>query len=239
MKKVFILFCLITLLGGVIFFFTLDFEGQEEVIRGSNESETTEELGGNTGNTDSNSLKVKKTNIEKEDKEAKETEVEKPKDGEVKGLEDPKRTISEFELDPQYYPSLGGYLKVDGKDIQALEIFFRKTESFVISLSFTKVTNSIFQVENSFWNLHRNSDGKSYNVRVGNGPLSGNIVTFTAKSESDDVDNEQTEDESLPTDNAEPADQTSYDDESQNNDQYEPSSNEGYDDGATENSAFE
>ena len=58
MKKVFILFCLITLLGGVIFFFTLDFEGQEEVIRGSNESETTEELGGNTGNTDSNSLKV-------------------------------------------------------------------------------------------------------------------------------------------------------------------------------------
>ncbi|MEE2743602.1 MAG: hypothetical protein VYD54_06805, partial [Bdellovibrionota bacterium] len=93
------------------------------------------------------------------------------------------RHIQEFELSAQYYPSLGGYLKVEGPDIQVLEIFYRETNTFIISLGFTKVINSIFQVEHSFWNLHRGPDGMSYNVRIGNGPLSGNIITFTEKNE--------------------------------------------------------
>ncbi len=105
--------------------------------------------------------------------------------------------IQEFELSSQYYPSLGGYLKVEGNDIQVLEIFYRETNTFIISLGFTKVINSIFQVEQSFWNLHKGPDGLSYNVRIGNGPLSGNVITFTEKSEKrgeDSVDEEQIND---------------------------------------------
>ena len=127
-------------------------------------------------------------------------EVEKDLDSEVKDIEDDNRINSEFELDPQYYPSIGGYLRSMEMISKLLKSFFRKTESFIISLGFKKVTNSIFQVENSFWNLHRNSDGKSYNVRVGSGPLSGNIVTFTAKREQGDIESTDNEQEQAQTD---------------------------------------
>ncbi|MEC7183540.1 MAG: hypothetical protein VXW15_12555, partial [Bdellovibrionota bacterium] len=142
MKRVLIFFSLLALLGGVVFFFTLDFKEQEEVATGSTELETTEAGSRNIVRTDFNSLENKKTSREEQTERP---EVGKAEDNGVKDAGDPNRINSEFELDPQYYPSVGGYLKVDGKDIQALEIFFRKTESFIVSLGFKKVTNSIFQ----------------------------------------------------------------------------------------------
>ena len=241
MKRVLIFFSLLALLGGVVFFFTLDFKEQEEVETGSTELETTEAGSRNIVRTDFNSLENKKTSREEQTERP---EVGKAEDNGVKDAEDPNRINSEFELDPQYYPSIGGYLKVDGKDIQALEIFFRKTESFIVSLGFKKVTNSIFQVENSFWNLHRNSDGKSYNVRVGSGPLSGNIVTFTEKREQgaiESTDNEQEQGQEGDSESEDPVDsddqaQNGY--ESPNSDQEDPSINEDSNE-AMEDSTFE
>ena len=239
MKRVLIFFSLIALLVGVIFFFTLDFKEQEEVGIGSAESDTLENPLGSIHKEDLNSSQNKTTLKEKKDQPSvKVDKVENPKSTEVKEAEVSNGTVSEFELDPQYYPSLGGYLKVDGKDIQTLEIFFRKTESFIISLSFTKVTNSIFQVENSFWNLHQNSDGKSYNLRIGSGPLSGNIVTFTPKREEGSVDNTIIEQEEDSEDTADSEEQPPYEDESLNNEQEgsftneeeSTSSNESYND---------
>ena len=215
MKQVFIFFSLLILLGGIVFFFTLEFKEQEEVATVSTELGTTEVGSMNTDKTDLNSSQNKKASRDVEEEETKGPEVEKALDSEVKDIEDDKRANSEFELDPQYYPSVGGYLKVDGDDIQALEIFFRETESFIISLGFKKVTNSIFQVENSFWNLHRNSDGKSYNVRVGSGPLSGNIVTFTAKREQGDVESTDDEQVQAQTDSGESKDPIDSDDQTQ------------------------
>ena len=248
MKRFLIFLSLIVLLGGVIFFLTLDFKEQEEVVTGSIEQEK-KDRPGSSQKDDLNSLQNKSNPSEgKEGQKNERLKADNDSDDdetESKEVEGSNRITSEFELDPQYYPSLGGYLKVDGKDIQSLEIFFRKTESFIISLSFTKVTNSIFQVENSFWNLHQNPDGKSYNLRIGSGPLSGNIVTFTPKREPGDIDATPIEEEQDSDEQAESEDQPPYDNEPLNNEQEDlpvneeenSSSNEAYE--STGNSTFE
>ena len=241
MKRFLIFLSLIALLGGVIFFLTLDFKEQEEVVTGSIEQEK-KDRPGSSQKDNLNSLQ--NNSNPSEGQEGQKNERLKADDDhdetESKEVEGSNRITSEFELDPQYYPSLGGYLKVDGKDIQSLEIFFRETESFIISLSFTKVTNSIFQVENSFWNLHQNSDGKSYNLRIGSGPLSGNIVTFTPKREPGDIDTTPIEEEQDSDEQVESEDQPPYDNEQEDlpvNEEENSSSNEAYE--STGNSAFE
>jgi hypothetical protein len=178
-KKVFFLFVSFLFVGSVIFFFLLEPKVEKE--------EDIEKIQRN------GKLENKKEPIKK-DKSLPKEAIKKIKKKQVLVVEEESSSkkednaqspvhILEFELDPQYYPSVGGYLKVEGDNIQVLEIFHRETNSFLVSLGFTKVMNSIFQVGESFWNLHKNPEGKSYNVRVGNGPLKGNIITFTPKGE--------------------------------------------------------
>ena len=72
----------------------------------------------------------------------------------------------------------------------------------------------------TFWNLHRNSDGQSYNLRIGNGPLSGNILTFTEKKERNDNDeNTQLEDENRGSTARDSEETNSYEDDFLNNEQ--------------------
>jgi len=178
-KKVFFLFVSVLFIGGVIFFFLLEpkVEKEEEMekIQRNGELENKKKLIKKDKSLPKKVIKKTKKKpvivVEEESSSQKEDDIQGP------------THIFEFELDPQYYPSVGGYLKVEGDNIQVLEIFHRETNSFLISLGFTKVMNSIFQVGESFWNLHKNPEGKSYNVRVGNGPLKGNIITFTPKGE--------------------------------------------------------
>jgi len=184
MKKVFFISLCILFVSGILVFFLVGPKDNHEEKVAPLPSERKEKKIGPAPKI------VEKVKIEKKVEE----KVESPSQEDV--LEK-QGDIQEFELSSQYYPSLGGYLKVEGNDIQILEVFYRETNTFIISLGFTKVINSIFQVEQSFWNLHKGPDGLSYNLRIGNGPLSGNVITFTEKSEKqeeDPVDEEQIND---------------------------------------------
>ena len=184
MKKVFFIFLCILFVSGILVFFLVDPKDNHEEKVEPLPSEVKERKTVPAPKV-VEKLKIEKKVEEKVESDSQEDVLEK------------RGHIQEFELSSQYYPSLGGYLKVEGNDIQVLEIFYRETNTFIISLGFTKVINSIFQVEQSFWNLHKGPDGLSYNVRIGNGPLSGNVITFTEKSEKqeeDPVDEEQIND---------------------------------------------
>jgi len=184
MKKVFFIFLCILFVSGILVFFLVDPKDNHEEKVEPLPSEVKERKTVPAPKV-VEKLKIEKKVEEKVESDSQEDVLEK------------RGHIQEFELSSQYYPSLGGYLKVEGNDIQVLEIFYRETNTFIISLGFTKVINSIFQVEQSFWNLHKGPDGLSYNVRIGNGPLSGNVITFTEKSEKreeDSVDEEQIND---------------------------------------------
>ena len=241
------IFFFIIFLGGIFFFFTIDFKNQSEEVIESIDLDSREVVSKEGNQASSTSSSVKKMDEEKKQENELSAPSEKAGGTKADQSEGQKGDTMEFELDPQYYPSLGGYLKIDGGDIQALENFFRETDSFVVNLSFTKVTNSIFQVENSFWNLHRNPDGLSYNLRVGNGPLSGNILTFTPKEEgSEGAESSQFEESQGVLEGPGSEDFNSYeegqldnDEESPNFSDDQPSYQGESDDGAMENSAFE
>jgi hypothetical protein len=178
-KKVFFLFVSFLFAGGVIFFLFLEpkvekEEEMEKIQRNGVLENKKEPIKKNKSLPKKVIKKIKKKQV---------IVIEEELSSQKEGNTQEATHIFEFELDPQYYPSVGGYLKVEGDDIHVLEIFHRESNSFLISLGFTKVMNSIFQVGESFWNLHKNPDGKSYNIRVGNGPLKGNIITFTPKGE--------------------------------------------------------
>ena len=139
-KKVFFLFVSLLFIGGVIFFFLIDpkIENEEEMekiqqnVELENKKRPIKEDKRPSEKVIKKIKKKKEIVIEEESPSQKEEDIQNP------------AHILEFELDPQYYPSVGGYLKVEGDNIQVLEIFHRETNAFLISLGFTKVMNSIF-----------------------------------------------------------------------------------------------
>jgi hypothetical protein len=85
----------------------------------------------------------------------------------------------EYVLDPVVYPTLSGFLEVEGEMIKSLSLSYNEGGGSIVNISDTKIVNSIFMVEGKIWNLH--GGGKSYSVRIGSGPHNNLTVIFTRK----------------------------------------------------------